>query len=144
MIWWTSNSNKLIIIQICNKLLSTISISTDSSYFIIYKYTPQRFTWSVCFSKCSFFLLLLPLWSTGLISQFLDHFTYGRTPWMGDQLIARPLPKQRTTQTQKNAHIHQTSMPWVGFEPMIPASERAKAVHALDCSVTVTGKCSYN
>jgi hypothetical protein len=27
----------------------------------------------------------------------------------------------------------------VGFEPTIRASERAKAVHALDCSVTVTG-----
>jgi hypothetical protein len=28
-------------------------------------------------------------------------------------------------------------MPWVGFEPTIPASERAKAVHALDRSATV-------
>jgi hypothetical protein len=31
-------------------------------------------------------------------------------------------------------------MPWVGFETTIPASERAKAVHALDRSATVTGK----
>jgi hypothetical protein len=30
-------------------------------------------------------------------------------------------------------------MPYVGFEPMIPASERAKTVHALDRSATVTG-----
>jgi hypothetical protein len=31
----------------------------------------------------------------------IDHFyTDGRTPWTGDQLIARPLPKHRTTQTQ--------------------------------------------
>jgi hypothetical protein len=30
-------------------------------------------------------------------------------------------------------------MPWVGFEPMIPASDRAKTVHALDRSATVTG-----
>jgi hypothetical protein len=29
-------------------------------------------------------------------------------------------------------------MPWVGFEPTIPASERAKTVHALDRAVTVT------
>jgi hypothetical protein len=29
-------------------------------------------------------------------------------------------------------------MLWVGFEPTIPASERAKTVHALDRSVTVT------
>jgi hypothetical protein len=30
-------------------------------------------------------------------------------------------------------------MPWVGFEPTIPASEGAKTVHALDLSATVTG-----
>jgi hypothetical protein len=29
----------------------------------------------------------------------------GRTPWTSDQLVARPLPKHRTTQTQ-NKHIH--------------------------------------
>jgi FAD synthase len=33
----------------------------------------------------------------------------------------------------------QTSMPQVGFEPTIPASERAKTVHALDRSLTVIG-----
>jgi hypothetical protein len=38
-----------------------------------------------------------------------------------------------------NAYPHQTSMPWVGFEPTIPTSERAKAVHALDRAATVTG-----
>jgi hypothetical protein len=30
-------------------------------------------------------------------------------------------------------------MPRVGFEPMIPAFERAKAVHALDRTATVIG-----
>jgi hypothetical protein len=30
-------------------------------------------------------------------------------------------------------------MPFVGFEPNIPASERAKTVRALDRSATVTG-----
>jgi hypothetical protein len=29
-------------------------------------------------------------------------------------------------------------MPWVGFEPTIPASERAKTVHALDREAAVT------
>jgi hypothetical protein len=42
-----------------------------------------------------------------------------------------------------NTYIYQTSMPFVGFEPMIPASERAKTVHALDCSTTVTGAKHY-
>jgi hypothetical protein len=27
----------------------------------------------------------------------------GRTPWTGKQLVARPLPKHRASQTQKNA-----------------------------------------
>jgi hypothetical protein len=31
-------------------------------------------------------------------------------------------------------------MPWVGFEPPIPALERAKTVHALDRAATVIGK----
>jgi hypothetical protein len=33
----------------------------------------------------------------------------------------------------------QTSMPLVGFEPMIPVFERAKMFHALDCVATVIG-----
>jgi hypothetical protein len=44
--------------------------------------------------------------------QFHDHFTDGRTPWTSAhsfihsiQLVSRPLPKHRTTQTQ-NKHIH--------------------------------------
>jgi hypothetical protein len=32
-------------------------------------------------------------------------FTVGRTAWTSDQLVARPLPKHRTTQTQ-NKRIH--------------------------------------
>jgi hypothetical protein len=38
-----------------------------------------------------------------------------------------------------NTYTYQTSMPCVGFEPTIPASERAKTIHALDHSATVTG-----
>jgi hypothetical protein len=67
-----------------------------------------------------------------------NHFTVGRTPWTGDLPVARPLPKHRTTQTQKNAYTHQTSMPWMGFEHTITVSERAKTEHALERSATVT------
>jgi hypothetical protein len=58
----------------------------------------------------------------------------GRTPWTSDEIIAKPLPKYRI-----NAYTHQTPMPCVGFEATIPVSERAKVVHALDRSATVTG-----
>jgi hypothetical protein len=56
---------------------------------------------------------------------------------MGDQSVARPLPARRITQTQNKRT--QTSMLKVGFEPTIPASERAKTVHALDRTATVIG-----
>jgi hypothetical protein len=37
-----------------------------------------------------------------------------------------------------NAYTHQTPMPWVGFEPTIPASRQAKTAHPLDHAATVT------
>jgi hypothetical protein len=52
-----------------------------------------------------FLLALQPPWALASNFQFRDHFTNGRTPWTSDQLVARPLPKHRTTQTQ-NKHIH--------------------------------------
>jgi hypothetical protein len=58
--------------------------------------------------------------------QFFHLYTVGRTPWEGDQPVARPLLAQRTTQTQNKRT--QISMPGVGFEPTIPAFERAKTV----------------
>jgi hypothetical protein len=39
-----------------------------------------------------------------------------------------------------NVYTYQTFMPWVGFDPTIPASEREKTVHALDRAATVTGR----
>jgi hypothetical protein len=38
-----------------------------------------------------------------------------------------------------NTYTHQTSMPCVGLEPTIPVFNRAKRVHVLDRSATVTG-----
>jgi hypothetical protein len=42
-----------------------------------------------------------------------------------------------------NIYTYGTSMPCVGFEHTIPASEQAKTVHDLDCSATVTGILKY-
>jgi hypothetical protein len=52
-----------------------------------------------------FSLAVQPPWALASDFQFHDHFTDGRTPWTSDQLVARPLPKHRTTQTQ-NTQIH--------------------------------------
>jgi hypothetical protein len=58
--------------------------------------------------------------------QFLNIYTTGRTPWMGNQ----PYTQNKRTQT---------SMPRVVFEPTIPAFERVKTVHALYRAATVIG-----
>jgi hypothetical protein len=63
-------------------------------------------------------------------------YTVGRTPWTRDQPVAKLLPTRRTTQTQNKRT--QTSMPWAGFEPVIPAFKRAKTVHALYRATTGT------
>jgi hypothetical protein len=81
--------------------------------------------------------LCSPFLDLGRFFSFLILYIVDRNPLTGDQPIARPLSTHRTTQTQ-NKHI-QTSMPWVGFEPMIPAFERAKWVNALDSAATAIG-----
>jgi hypothetical protein len=58
----------------------------------------------------------------------------GRTPWMGDQPDARPLPTQDNTTQRRH-----TSIPRAGFELTIPVFERPKTVLALDRAATGTG-----
>jgi hypothetical protein len=53
-----------------------------------------------------FSVVLQSPWALASDFQFYGHFTEGRTPWMSDQLVVRPLPKHSTTQTQnKQMHI---------------------------------------
>jgi hypothetical protein len=81
-------------------------------------------------------MALQPLWTLAVF-QFPNLYTVGRTPWTGDQPIARSLPTYRTTQTQNKRT--QTSMPGVRFEHMIPVFERAKMAHVLVRAATVIG-----
>jgi hypothetical protein len=69
--------------------------------------------------------------------QFRNHFTQlvgllgrGISPSQGHYLHTQDNTNTEQTHTQ-------TSMPWVGFEPTIPAFKRAKTVHALDRAGTV-------
>jgi hypothetical protein len=87
------------------------------------------------------FLDLLHNWQAlGRFFNFLIFYTVDRTPWRGDQPVARPLQSHRTARTQNRRT--QISMFQVGFEPMIPVFERAKAVHALDRAATAIGTSS--
>jgi hypothetical protein len=73
----------------------------------------------------------------GSFFSFLILYTVGRSPWTGDQPVARTPPTHRTTQTQNKCT--QATKPREGFEPTIPVFERAKTVHALDGATTVIG-----
>jgi hypothetical protein len=82
---------------------------------------------------------LQPLWA---LAAFFTSIIYTQSVGLvGRVIVARPLPTHRTTQTQNKRK--QTSMPRVGFEPTIPAFERAKTVHGLDRAATVAGKTQY-
>jgi hypothetical protein len=82
-----------------------------------------------------------PLW-LGCFFSSLILYTVGRTPWTGNQPVARLLPIHRTTQTHNKRK--QISMPRMGFEPTIPVFEHAKTVHALDRAATVVGIWSFS
>jgi hypothetical protein len=76
--------------------------------------------------------------------QFRNHFS--QTVGLLRRVISPSQGRYLHTGKHKhriNAYTHQTSMPWGGFEPTIPASERAKTVHALDGAATVTGLLSH-
>jgi hypothetical protein len=74
--------------------------------------------------------------SPGCFSFVMLH-TVSVTAWRVDQPIARPLPRNRTAQTQDKCT--QTFVPRVEFEFTATVSKRKKTVHALDRAVTVIG-----
>jgi hypothetical protein len=60
----------------------------------------MRRHFDICLDGLFFSLALQPPWALASAFSFMIIFTDGRTPWTGDQLVGRPLPKHRTTQTQ--------------------------------------------
>jgi hypothetical protein len=61
--------------------------------------------------------------------QFCNPFS--QTVGLLRRVISPPQGRYPNTEQRKhriNAYTHQISMPWVGFEPTIPASERAKTI----------------
>jgi hypothetical protein len=110
-----------------------------SIYLPIYLSIYLSICLSVCLSVCLSICGSTALVDFGRFFGFIIVYTVVRTPWTGDQPIARPLPTHRTTQIQNK--LTQRSMPWVGFEHTIPMFERAKTVHALDRVATVIGMC---
>jgi hypothetical protein len=79
-----------------------------------------------------------PFLTTGRFFRFVILNMVDGTRWTSDQLVARPLPTRRTTQTQNKRR--EISMPWAGFEPATPVLKRAKTVHVSDRPGTVNGE----
>jgi hypothetical protein len=81
---------------------------------------------SSCTLRCRgcFFFILVILQTVGLLGRVIS-LSQGRY--------------LNTGQHKHRINTYQTSMPCVAFETTIPTSERAKAVHALDRSATLTG-----
>jgi hypothetical protein len=79
-------------------------------------------------------LALQPPWALDSAFHFHDHFTDGRNPWTRNQLVPRPLPKHRTTQTQ-NKHIHTPNIHalcWIRtHDPSFQASENSSCLRPL-------------
>jgi hypothetical protein len=71
---------------------------------------------SVC--RSLWLMAVQPLWRWPPFN-FLNIYTVGRTPWTGDQPIARPLPTHRLTQTQ-------TTMPRADSSPRSQCSSRRR------------------
>jgi hypothetical protein len=112
-----------------NTLLSILLWDYPSIMFTLYYYYYYYYYYY------GFYSHLLGL---GPFFSFLILYIVGRTPWTGDQPVARPLPMHRTPQTQNKHTIH-TSMASVAFEPTIPAFERANTIYILDRPATVIG-----
>jgi hypothetical protein len=60
----------------------------------------------ICLHSCIYLWLHSPFLGPWPLFQFLTaSYTVGRTPWMGDKPVARPLPTHKTTQIQSK-HIY--------------------------------------
>jgi hypothetical protein len=82
-------------------------------YFLnlLFLFTPYIFYTPVLIIRLSFIITIevfiygsIALVDLGCFFQFLNPYTVGRTPWTGDQPVARPLPAHRTTQTHRDTH----------------------------------------
>jgi hypothetical protein len=83
-----------------------------------------------------------PTWSIGHQWKTSFHFSFLILDNRKDSLDGDSARRKATNYTgqQTQNKLRQTTMPWVGFEPIIPTFERAKTFHALDRAATVIDK----
>jgi hypothetical protein len=130
---WHTQTSVLILLKVSTSRFlatgfNTGTMTASQNYTFQMSFSPHVPHFGACsdFGAWGWFLsFLIILQTVGLLERVLSS-SQGLYLYTGQH-------KHRKT------HTHQTSMPWVGFEPTIPVSERAKTVYALDRSVTVTG-----
>jgi hypothetical protein len=109
----------------CNSSIINLYMKKLSHYLSLCPAAPTLEHWASVKRFVSLFSFLILRHLVGLLGRRID-------PSQGRYL----------TQTQ-NKRI-QTSMPWVGFDSMIPVFERTKTVHVLDRAATVISKIIIN
>jgi hypothetical protein len=112
----------------------------------IHRCKKNQFIWICTFSifsvHVSLSFPLLPLRSIGHPWSALFYPTFlilGQSVGPIGRRISLSQGRYLHSTTQIQNKCRQASMSWVGFEPTIPVFERAKTVHALDRTATVTG-----
>jgi hypothetical protein len=120
------------------KIWRTTDVRTSNP---TYSWVAGHWVRNTGFTEIIFFSMALPAHSGPRpIIHFRNHFS--QTVGLLGRVISPSQGRYLHTGQHKhriNAYTHQTSMPWLGFEPTIPASERTKTVHALDRAATATG-----
>jgi hypothetical protein len=66
-----------------------------------------------CFTSLTLSMAVQPFVGPWQFFRFLILYTVDRTPWMGDQPVARPLPTPRTTQAQNKRTQNIHALSWV-------------------------------
>jgi hypothetical protein len=109
------------------KYNDSIYHTTAASYHIL---SNSLFTSDRIISRCIFYWLYSPCVPWPLFQSL----TIGRTPWTSDQLVARPLPKHRTAQTQYE-HIYTPNIHALSeirtHDHSVPASEDSPCLRSL-------------
>jgi hypothetical protein len=79
-----------------NVEIGSVTITTLSRTIISYQKESHKETKTITYPS----MALQSFFGPWPLFQFLNLYTDGRTPWTGDQPVARPLPTHTTTQTQ--------------------------------------------
>jgi hypothetical protein len=79
----------------------SLTVSSEYYYLNTTIHKSLSFIKLIAYKFWNFFQWLFqPIQGPGLLFSSVSFSTDGRTPWTSVQLVARPLPKHRTTQTQ--------------------------------------------